>query len=98
MPDADRRGGPGTVGATLLVLGAVPTAVGAGLLTTSLTSPAHLAAGIVQAAAMVVLVVGLLLVALAAGPLTRGRRRGGRTAALVGLIALAVGAAAGLLS
>lgn len=95
-PDANGPRRP-ALGVTLLVLGAVPAAAGAALLSVTLTSRPNLATGIVQAAALVTLVVGLLLVALAGGPMADTYRRGGRTTFLVAVAALVAGALVGWL-
>lgn len=98
--DRGPGGGPPrpALGVTLLVLGAVPTAAGAALLTVTLTSAPNLATGIVQAAALVSLVVGLLLAGLAAGPMSDTYRRGGRTTFLVAVAALVAGFVTGIVS
>lgn len=94
-PASDARARRPVLGVTLLVLGAVPTAAGAALLTLTLTSPPNLATGIVQAAALIALVVGLLLVTLGSGPMAETYRHGGRTTLLVAAAALVVGALVG---
>lgn len=64
------------IGWALILAGAAITSIGAGTLANSLTSPPHLATGIVQAGALVLLTFGIILLAPGTALVNRARHAG----------------------